>query len=155
MKCNVDGAFYADQRHGATGAVTRDDADNFVEARAKWYEHGLDALTMEALACRDGLLMAQQAGVQRIWLETDCQDLVRLWNEGINQRPGVLMILWDVWEMSLNFQDFKFSFISRNCNRVAHSLAKQVIGSVRSGWWHVSPTCIESLLIADCNPGTV
>jgi hypothetical protein len=41
-KCNVDGAFYA------------------------YVGQGLDALTMEALACRDGLLAARDRGLSEI-----------------------------------------------------------------------------------------
>lgn len=52
-------------------ATMRNDAGFFEEGRALWYEHGLDALTMEALACRDGLITAQQAGVQKVWLIRD------------------------------------------------------------------------------------
>jgi hypothetical protein len=54
LKCNVDGAFYEQQWQGATGAVLRDDNGAFVRGGAKWYGHCLDALNMEALACRDG-----------------------------------------------------------------------------------------------------
>jgi len=54
----------------------------------------------------------------------------------------------------MGFQDFKFSFISRDCNRVAHVLAKQVTGDAPSGWWHEGPACIVNLMIADCNPGS-
>jgi hypothetical protein len=55
FKCNTDGAFYDRQWEGATGAVLRDANGGFVRASAKWYDHCLDALTAEAMACRDGL----------------------------------------------------------------------------------------------------
>jgi hypothetical protein len=38
-KCNVDGAFYADQRQGATGAVLRDHQGVFRGGGAKWYHY--------------------------------------------------------------------------------------------------------------------
>jgi ribonuclease HI len=58
MKCNTDGAFYGNQGKGATGFVLRDETGGFVRGGAQWYDHGLDALTMEALACRGGLVLA-------------------------------------------------------------------------------------------------
>jgi ribonuclease HI len=152
MKCNSDGAFYENQSKGATGAVIRDEAGGFVRAGAQWYDHGLDALTMEALACRDGLVLAQQAGALKIWLESDCQELVHLWKAGDNQRSHVATLLREIRGLSLGFQDFKFSFISRKCNRVAHVLAKQVTGDARVGWWQECPDCIVNLLSADCSP---
>jgi hypothetical protein len=62
LKCNADGAFYEQQWRGATGAVLRDDTGAFIRGGARWYDHCLDALSMEAMACRDGSLMARQVG---------------------------------------------------------------------------------------------
>ena len=36
-------------------------------------------------------------------------------------------------DLNLLFQEFKFSFISRSCNRVAHTLAKQVTSETQVG----------------------
>jgi len=47
LKCNADGAFYEAQWQGATGAVIRDEAGDFVRGGAKWYGHCLDALSMD------------------------------------------------------------------------------------------------------------
>jgi hypothetical protein len=63
---------------------------------------------MEALACCDGLIMAQQSGAQKVWSETDCQELMRLWTAGENQRSSVVTILREVRELSMTFQAFKF-----------------------------------------------
>jgi ribonuclease HI len=79
FKSNTDGAFYERQWNGATGAVLRDDQGRFGRGVAKWYDHCLDALAMEAMACLDGLNLAFQLWVQRLWLETDCQEVIKLW----------------------------------------------------------------------------
>ena len=78
FKCNTDGAFYLDQGQGAFGVALRNDSGLFVGERARWYPHGLDALTQEALACRDGAVLARDKGVQRLILETDSQEFVKL-----------------------------------------------------------------------------
>ena len=49
------------------------------------------------------------------------------------------------------FQDFKFLFISRTCNKVAHVLAKQVTSETQTGWWQFAPDCVSALVTADCN----
>ena len=49
IKCNTDGAFYKQTGQGATGTVLRDGAGAFIRGSAKWYDHCLDALTMEAI----------------------------------------------------------------------------------------------------------
>lgn len=155
LKCNVDGAFYENQWHGATGSVIRDDCGNFLSGSAMWYANGLDALTMDALACRDGIVLAQQNGVQRLWLETDCLELVNLWVAGNNQRSSVMSILSEIRDRRNLFQEFRFTFISRTCNKVAHVLAKQVTDNVQARWWRQAPACIFDLLSSDCNPGSI
>jgi ribonuclease HI len=151
FKCNTDGAFYDHQWKGATGAVLCDASGGFVRATAKWYDHCLDALTAEAMACRDGLLMAAHLGINRVWLETDCQEVVRLWQAGSKQRSSIGAILKEIDDLSTRFQGFKFSFVSRSCNEVAHILAKQVTGDTRMGWWSSTPACVSHLLTSFCN----
>jgi hypothetical protein len=34
---------------------------------------------LKALACKDGVLLAAEMGVQRLQVETDSQELVKLW----------------------------------------------------------------------------
>ena len=46
---------------------------------------------MEALACRDGLSLAVKSGATSELLETDCQELVRLWSMKDEQRSSVMI----------------------------------------------------------------
>lgn len=50
---------------GATGAVLRDQDGATFGGSAKWYDHCLNPLTTEALACRDGMQYAQRRGVRK------------------------------------------------------------------------------------------
>ena len=95
--------------------------------------------------------MTQQVGVQRVWLETDCQELLKLWSVGEKQRSSVVTIMKEIREFSSLFYEFKFSFISRTCNKVAHVLAKQVTSETQTGWWQFAPDCVSALVTADCN----
>jgi len=81
------------------------------------------------MACRDGLKLAVQLGLQRVELETDCLQLVQLWNKKAVQRSIIDLITKEIDELCLASQDFSFSYVNRVCNKVAHSLAKQVLGS--------------------------
>jgi ribonuclease HI len=113
---------------------------------AHWYNHCLTALSMEALAYRDGLALALQAGIQKVWLETDCQEVVKLWQAVVNQRSSVVLIIKEIRELSTLFQYFKFSFVCRLCNKLAHALAKKVTGDTRVGWWSYALTSVSNLL---------
>lgn len=151
LKCNTDGAFYPGKGQGATGAVLRDADGQITGGIAQWYDHGLDALTMEAWALRDGMTFARNKGVQRLHIETDSQELVKLWAAGGNQRSRIAPIIMDARELRTFFSAFKLSYSSRSCNQVAHSLAKQVSGDNRVVEWHVTPPCVFHLISADCN----
>jgi len=63
---------------------------------------------MEALACRDGLVLVKQQGIQHVWLETDCLELVNLWKKD-DQRSIVDPVLKEIDDLRLAFQDFSFS----------------------------------------------
>jgi hypothetical protein len=58
IKCNVDASFHAEDRRGATGVVLRNHDGRYIAGRAKWYDNCLNVLATEALACRDGVLLA-------------------------------------------------------------------------------------------------
>jgi len=62
---------------------------------------------------------------------------------GEKQRSSVVTIMKEIRELSSLFYEFKFSFISRTCNKVAHVLAKQVTSETQ--------VCVLALMAADCN----
>ena len=107
---------------------------------------------MEALACRDGMAFAREKGVQRLILETDSQEFVKLWEAGVIQRSRIAPIIRETRDISVHFSDFKLVYSSRSCNRVAHTLAKQVSEDSRMGEWQFAPSCVAHLMTADCSP---
>ena len=121
--------------------------------KRKWYEEGYDACSMEAIACKDSLIFAAQLGFQNVMVETDCLQLVQLWNMRDDQRSIIDSSLKEIAELSLAFQEFLLSFASRICNKVAHTLAKQVSESHRSETWHVTPTCVYDLVVSEASAG--
>jgi hypothetical protein len=151
IKCNIDGAFYADMGQGATGVVIRDSAGTFIGGRALWYRHGLNALMMEAVAYRDGVILAREMNFRRVQVETDSQELVNLWEMGELQRSSISPIIKDIKDISVFFLDFSLMYANRACNHVAHTLAKQVSDGNRTGEWLLAPSCIANLLTEDCN----
>ena len=106
---------------------------------------------MEALACKDSLIFASQLGVQNVAVETDCLQLVQLWNKRDSQRSIIDSTLKEIAELSLAFQSFTLSFVSRICNKVAHSLAKEVSASHRSETWHVTPACVYDQIVFEAS----
>jgi len=74
-------------------------------------------LSKEALACRDGVALAADLGVQKLKIETDSQELVNLWKMGDNQRSCIAPIIRD---RSAVFVAFSLVYANRSCNHVAH-----------------------------------
>jgi len=151
-KCNVDASFYEGDSTGTTGVVLRDHDGQPCGAMARWYEQTLNAMTAEALACRDGMQFAQDCGVSKLVLETDCQVLVKLWENRKTQRSEVAPVLFQMQDLSRNFEAFSFCFVSRTCNKLAHECARLVSRENPVEMWHIIPPGLQGTVDLDCNP---
>lgn len=78
------------------------------------------------MAAIDGLVLAADTNVQRVHLETDCQELVNLWEQRKSQKSRIAPLLLQIEVLSQVFLDFKFSFVFRDCNNAAHTCAQLV-----------------------------
>lgn len=70
-KVNTDAAFSPSTGAGSTGVVVRDERGEILAAAARSYSSIADALMAEALAVRDGVLLAVEQGVPKVILESD------------------------------------------------------------------------------------
>jgi hypothetical protein len=71
VKLNVDACFDPISGLGGTGAVIRDSHGSFIAGCNRTLPHIADAPTAEAMALRDGLLLAGQIGCNKIIVESD------------------------------------------------------------------------------------
>ena len=132
--------------------IIRDHDGRFLSGRANWYGSAYDAMMMEAMACRDGIQWAREAGVSKLCLETDCLELVNLWKMLRSQRSRVSLILQDIKSISTSFDEFAFVYANRTCNRAAHVCAREVSCEFRRVEWHQNPpNSLRNLLENDCN----
>jgi hypothetical protein len=123
-KCNVDGAFFTSCNSRSTSVILRDYDGRFMAGRATRSKLACDALMMEALACRDGIQMAQELRITKLCLETDCLELINLWKALGVQRSVVSLIIHDIRCISRSFSEFTFMCTNRTYNRVAHEYAR-------------------------------
>lgn len=153
IKYNVDAAFYPGNGTASSGVVLRDHAGRTCGGKAAWYEYCLNALTAEAVACRDGMVYALERGVRRLKLESDCHVLVRLWNDRAIQRSEVDALLKQMEDTSQSFEAFDLSFVSRDCNRLlAHECARLVSQNKPVDEWLITPLGLKEIVDTDCNP---
>jgi hypothetical protein len=85
-------------------------------------------------------------------VETGCLQFVQLWRKRESQRSLIDAILKEIDEDCLAIQEVSFSYVSRSsCNKVAHVLAKQVLGSHPSETWHVTSACVYDLIMFEAS----
>ncbi|KAK1628466.1 hypothetical protein QYE76_002781 [Lolium multiflorum] len=66
-----------------------DSGDGHGNSGAKWYGALRNALSAEALTCRDGLILAQHQQVTNIHLKKDCEVLIELWKTRKKNRAAI------------------------------------------------------------------
>ena len=72
MKINVDGAFLLDSGVAAIGVIIRDHGGGIKLSAWRLLRHCRDAVEAEAVACREGIILAARWPEVPMILETDC-----------------------------------------------------------------------------------
>jgi hypothetical protein len=95
VKINTDAGISLEDRKGGGGGVARSH-NAFLGAWSKPYDGVTDPLVAESLAVRDGIIFAKLRGYPKVILETDCLELVNLWNNRHGSRSAVAPILHEL-----------------------------------------------------------
>jgi hypothetical protein len=103
VKVNVDASFDADQLRGTTGAVIRDWKGNFVAACNTKLDFVIDALSAEAHALKQGLILAETMGCNRIIISSDCSDVIKIMQDRGNSSGVAAAVFDDCYHLSSNF----------------------------------------------------
>ncbi|XP_013624921.1 uncharacterized protein LOC125583303 [Brassica napus] len=124
--CCSDAAWQATTNRADCGWIFTDHQDERLLQGTATFDHTVSPLMAEALAVRSALLHALEAGYSRICLKSDCQALVAIITS--TYHPTELYgITRDIEHLSLSFDCIVFTFIPRNLNVMADSLAKSVL----------------------------
>uniref|UniRef100_A0A8R7U541 RNase H type-1 domain-containing protein n=1 Tax=Triticum urartu TaxID=4572 RepID=A0A8R7U541_TRIUA len=128
---------------GSAAAVCRDDAGNYLGSSSLVIEGQTDPATLEAIACREALALAEDLLLHDFIISSDCKQVVEDINRGNQGRYG--SVITEIRLRLLNF-DCNFIFEGRATNGEAHSLAKHSLslGLGRHTWLLSShdPNCI-------------
>ena len=65
-----------------------------------WYAYAHYAPTMEAIAIRDGARLAADPGYRKVIVESDADDIVKLWNSACFDRAEVAPICREIAGLS-------------------------------------------------------
>ena len=134
VKINVDAAAPRQARFGAVGAICRSSDGLFLGASALIIEHIGDPETLEAMAIREGLALAEDLYQRRIHVASDCKKVVDSLKKEDASPYGA--IVHEILSHSATFDMCRFSHEFRSSNYEAHNLAKHALslGGGRRVW---------------------
>ncbi|CAN6270926.1 unnamed protein product [Urochloa humidicola] len=121
-KINVDAAISKNMRLGSVVAVARDSAGKFLGASSLVVEGTTEPEVMEAMACREGMALASDLLLQRVRMASDCNNVVRSFNEGMMGPYG--HVIMDIRARQGDLYHFELVHESRRSNFEAHGLAR-------------------------------
>ena len=76
-KLNTDAAVGRAGTQGAVGAVCRNNQGDFIAASAMVIPNITDPETLEALACLEALALAEDCGIRKMLVASDCLNVVK------------------------------------------------------------------------------
>ena len=150
IKLNVDASFHVDAGAGSTGAILRDFQGHMVAASCTYIPNISSAALAEAIAMKEGLILASRLGCNSIVAESDSMETIEActgaeswWNESA-------AIYADIVDLASNIDSIAFQYIPRKANVVAHELANQgFLLKSNCNWDDDPPRFILSSLIND------
>jgi ribonuclease HI len=146
-KLNVDASFDDDDLRGATGAVIRDCNGLFIAVRTSKLESVHDVLSAEIHALKQGLILAQIIGCNRIVCCSDNMDVIQAMKEGGYSNCVAAAILDDCYHQAMEFVKIEFEHNFREANMVADELAKSARRVDQHIWLDEPPNFIVPLLV--------
>ena len=150
VKVNSDGALAKHQGSGGGGAVLRNNHGEFIVGACHFFPLAADAETVELLACRRAVILAQELNIQRLILETDSQVAVRKISSEQKDLSGNGQIVEELKTLLSTFSGFRIAWVRQSANKVAHILAREGCKNfLCKTWLHVPPECLSSEITAD------
>lgn len=149
IKINTDGSIAMEARRGGVGGVARSHS-TFRAAWCKPYQGITDPLISEALALRAGVIFARLRGYEKVVMQSDCLELVNLWNSRHDARALMAPILSEILEHSNSFKSLRIHLIPRSANYPALQCAKYASTlDVTEYRLDSAPSIIVTSLLAD------
>lgn len=108
-------------RGGSAVAICRDEDGNFMGSSALVIEGLVDPPTLEAIACREALSLAEDLNIHHFIIASDCQQVVSDIHKNARGKYGAII---SEINLKASILHCNFGFESRAVNYEAHRLAK-------------------------------
>ncbi|KMS97072.1 hypothetical protein BVRB_7g179330 [Beta vulgaris subsp. vulgaris] len=150
IKINVDAAVNGEYCRVGLGMVARDENGQVLRAWSRTMSHDWPAEKAEAAAVLWATEEAIAQGWSNVVLESDAQVIINAINSRLQRRGDIQAMLEDVLNLVPSFETIKFSFCYRECNEIAHRLAKWATSNFCDEVWLVGgPSWIADLIVSD------
>ncbi|CAL9002074.1 unnamed protein product [Prunus brigantina] len=152
LKINVDGSWTAGNTYGGVGIVVRDSNGKFVAGRALHVDNVFSALQVEAMAAREGAILAVEGDFNNVIFESDSLQIVSAIRSSSVDRSHVGPVVEDTKAMLTQITGDGFTHIRRVANGAAHRLARYAshIGTMTT-WFEEPPDLLVDILYEECN----
>uniref|UniRef100_A0ACD6ATS5 Uncharacterized protein n=1 Tax=Avena sativa TaxID=4498 RepID=A0ACD6ATS5_AVESA len=141
-------SFNPENLKGGIGAVIRDDRGRFIAACNDPVHYAIDANTLEAMAVRRGLALANEVGCPKIIVQSDCLQVIETLQSGCFSSMAAAALFEDIIVQASTSSKCDFSFCNREANSVVDCLARET-GTLPLVWVDEPPDFITALLIDD------
>ena len=147
---NIDVAFEEDGGCRSVGSIISDSSGGVLAAAHSFVPHLVDAPMAEAYALKEGLMLAQYIGCNRLIIQSNCMEVVQIMTEGGFSGNSAAAIYDDWNTIWSGFQDISIEHCSREANQVAHNLARRARQHRQNCTWvDEPPNFILDLVIND------
>ena len=125
MKVNVDVAVPERRGVGSVAAICRNRDGLYLGASSVVFRGITDPTTLEALAVREALALAEDLNIQAIHVASDCSVVI----DDLKRRSGAGYgaIIHEILKYSTSFTSCNFVHEFRSSNVEAHNLAKHAL----------------------------
>ncbi|KAK2652231.1 hypothetical protein Ddye_012087 [Dipteronia dyeriana] len=137
FKLNVDATLDFDNCRYGAGVVIRDDRGTVVVAATLSFVGTVSIDIDEAKTILEGLLLANNFGLFQVSVESDALEVVGLCNRKSNSFGDIDNIICDLLSLKAKCINISIVNVPRECNRVAHSIARFAILNGCSNVWSV------------------
>ncbi|XP_030963888.1 uncharacterized protein LOC115985057 [Quercus lobata] len=149
-KINFDSALFMKEQRAGIGVAIQNENGLIMVSSSQQIPLPGTVVEVEALAARKALELALDCGLDRVILEGDCEILMKTLQTTSKSLAQFGKIAEDIRVYASMFQDISFSHVRRNCNSVAHSLARRAILSPHFlVWMENVPPDVEPVFQAD------
>jgi ribonuclease HI len=152
VKINVDGALDIASGDGGIGVVIRNFKGEVLLTAWKYIRWGVNIEEVEAMACKEGLVLAAKWCRQCAILEIDCASVAAMLAAESGLRSGIKFVIDEALEVGRSLPRWKVIHKKRESNGVAHELAHLAKRTKLEVVWHfAAPVCVEQLIAWECN----